>query len=140
MGWCESPPLFCSGPETSRDLMEKLRTMDMPLHKFEHYMMQRIYPLSTTVYNEGFVTLLEVYVDDFIAMRNNTSNTHLLQVSLTMLHGIHAIFPPTEVTGNNGFDPVALSKLEKVEGTWEQSKEILGWIMDGQKVTIQLPI
>ena len=36
MGWCESPPFFCSGSETARDLMEKLRTMDLPPHEFEH--------------------------------------------------------------------------------------------------------
>ena len=36
MGWCESPPFFCSGLETARDLMEKLRTMDLPPHEFEH--------------------------------------------------------------------------------------------------------
>ena len=102
--------------------MEKLRKIDLPPHEFEHYMMQKMDPLSTTVDNEVLVTLLEVYVNDFIAMSNNTSHTHLLQVSRAMLHGIHAIFPPTEVTGHNGFDPVALSKLEKVEGTWEHIK------------------
>ena len=119
--------------------MEKPRTMDLPPHEFEHYMMQEIDPLITTVDNEGLVNLLEVYAYDFIFMSNNTIHAHLLQVSRTMLHGIHAILPPPEVTGHNGFEPVALYKMEKVEGTWEHIKEILGWIMDGQKGTIQLP-
>ena len=84
--------------------------------------MKKIDPLGTIVDNEGLVTLLEVYIDDFIAMSNNTSHAHILQVSRTMLHGIHAIFPPPEVTGHNEFDPVALSKLEKVEVAWEHIK------------------
>ena len=121
-GWCDNSPFLCSGSETAGDLMEKVRKIDLPPHEFEHYMMQKIDPLGTTVDNEVLVTLLEVYFDDFIAMRNNTSHAHLLQVSRAMLNGIHAIFPPPEVTSYNGFDPVALSKLEKVEGTWEQIK------------------
>ena len=94
----------------------------MPPHEFEYYMMQKIDPLSTTVDNEGLFTLLEVYVDDFISMRNNTSHAHILQVSHAMLHGIHAIFPPPKVTSHKGFDPVDLSKLEKGEVTWEHIK------------------
>ena len=39
MGWCESPPFFCSGSETARDLMEKLRLIDLPPHRFENIMM-----------------------------------------------------------------------------------------------------
>ena len=91
--------------------MEKLRPIDLPPHEFEHYMMQKIDPLTTRVDNKGLVTLLEVYVNDFIAMSNNTSHAHLLQVSRIMIHGIHVIFPPPEVTGHNGFDPVSLSKM-----------------------------
>ena len=94
--------------------MEKLRTMDLPHHEFDHYMMQQIDPLITTTDREGLVILLEVYADDFISMSNNTSHAHLLQIFCAMLHAIHAIFPPPAVTGHNRFKPVAISKLEKV--------------------------
>ena len=57
-----------------------------------------------------------------------------------MLHGIHAISPPPAVTGHYGSDPVALSKLDKGEGTRKHVKEILGWILDGLNGTIQLPV
>ena len=73
-------------------------------------------------------------------MSNNTSHAHLLQISCAMLHGVHAIFPPPAVTIHNGFDPVALSKLEIEEGTWEHVKDILGWIMDGLNGIIQLMV
>ena len=91
--------------------MEKLRIMNLPPHEFEHNMMQKIDPISTRTYSEGLVTLIQVYVDGFIAMSKNTSHTHLLQISCAMLHGIHAIFPPPSVTVHNRFDPVAISKL-----------------------------
>ena len=35
MGWCESPPFFCSGSETARNLMKTIRLHDLPPHKFE---------------------------------------------------------------------------------------------------------
>ena len=91
--------------------MEKLRTTNLPPREFENYMMQHIDPLSNTTDSEGLFTLLEVYIDDFIAMINNTSHARLLQISRAMLHGVHSIFPPPDVTVHNGFNPVALSKL-----------------------------
>eukprot|EP00957_Ditylum_brightwellii_P076093 5784174-Ditylum_brightwellii.AAC.1 len=41
MGWCESPPTFCSSTETSRDVMTNLMTKNAQLEprKFEHYML-----------------------------------------------------------------------------------------------------
>ena len=49
--------------------MQKLRTMDLPPHEFEHYMVQQIDPLSNTTYSEGIVNLLELYADEFISMK-----------------------------------------------------------------------
>ena len=88
--------------------------------------MKQIDPLITTTDSEGLVTLLELYVNDFIAMIKKMSNAHHLQISRAMLHGVHAIFPPPAVTGHNGFGPGALYKQDKGEGTWEHVKEILG--------------
>ena len=68
------------------------------------------------------------------------SHAHILQISRAMLYGVHAIFPPPAATDHNGLDPVVLSKLETVEGTCENVKEILGWIMDGLNGTMQLPV
>ena len=114
----------------------------MYLHpnKFEHYMMQHIDTHSTTTESEGIVTLLEVYVDEFIAIINNTSHAHLLQIYRAMLHGVHAISPPPSVTVHNRFNPVALYKLDTGEDTWEHVKYISGWIMDGLNGTMQSPV
>ena len=55
-------------------------------------------------------------------MSNNTSHTHLLQISQAILHGVHALFPHPAVTGHTAFDPVTLSKLETGEVTYEHVK------------------
>ena len=75
MGWCESPPppLFCSGSETARDIMELLRTKPLPSHAYEVDMLKDIVhdvnpgtPTTTT-------TFMELYVDDFITTTYNNS-------------------------------------------------------------------
>ncbi len=153
MGWRESPPYFCTATETARDIIHKIISNDMSnlaLHPFEEYMY--IHPSGTSQPNEdpAFETIspppheelcniLEVYVDDFVAGTNNLSETHLKQLSRAILHGIHSIFPPPEVSGHNGEDPVTYKKLLNGEGFWSYEKEILGWLFNGQDFTIQLP-
>eukprot|EP00957_Ditylum_brightwellii_P008295 627595-Ditylum_brightwellii.AAC.1 len=56
-----------------------------------------------------------------------------------MFHGLHSIYPPPEVTGHLYRDSCTEKKLKKDEGRWEYIKEILGWIFNGQKFTVQLP-
>ena len=35
MGWCESPPFFCTASETARDVIASLLDTDLPPHIFE---------------------------------------------------------------------------------------------------------
>ena len=77
MVWCQSPPLFCSGSENAQDIMEILQLMEIPHHKFEEVMLQRISKKDVNKHSEGLVTMLEVYVDDFIAMSNDIRHSHL---------------------------------------------------------------
>ena len=58
-------------------------------------------------------------------MSNNIEHAHLRQLSRAMLHGIHAIFPPPEVTVPMGFDPIAYKKMVDGDGSWYFYKEIL---------------
>ena len=82
---------------------------------------------------------MEVFDDDFIAMTNNLTTAHLRRLSRCMLHGVHSIFPPPEVTNHVGGDSIVEKKLHKEEGRWQIEKEILGWIINGHKYTIRLP-
>ena len=92
--------------------------------------------ISDLMYN---VTLLEVFVDDLITLTDNLSQSHLLQLSCVMLHGINTVFPLLEVTYHNGGDPIPEKKLSNIDEIWDHIKEILGWIMDGENLTICLP-
>ena len=62
----------------------------------------------------------------------------LRHCSRAVLHGIHSVFPPPNVTGHNGADPVSVKKLLKGEGVWAVRKEIPGWTIDGATMCIEL--
>jgi hypothetical protein len=139
MGWCESPPFFCAGSETARDVIEHIQHFDsLPEHRFQKIMLKEF--VNSKIPNSlGNVTTFEVFVDDFVGATNILTPNHLNQVSKAMIHGIHAIFPPPEITTHPGGDPISEKKLDKEEGVWSFKKEILGWDFDGQNFTIQLP-
>eukprot|EP00957_Ditylum_brightwellii_P182654 13912749-Ditylum_brightwellii.AAC.1 len=56
-----------------------------------------------------------------------------------MLHGLHSVYPPPEITGHPGGTSCAEKKLKKEDGCWAYKKEILGWLVNGLNYTIQLP-
>ena len=138
MGWCESPPFFCAATETARDVIDALLAeTSLPAHSMEHKLLdQATFRLHAAT---SFSTLLEVFVDDFVAVTNNASREYLTHFSRAMLKGIHAIFPPPAITGHCGEDPISQKKLNEGEGTWDSHKEILGWLIDGANFTLQLP-
>lgn len=132
MGWAESP--------TARDVIEKLLLQaTLPEHPSEAQMLAQADTFGRIQAATTFTNVLEVFVDDFCAMTNNTNRDHLEHFSRAMLIGIHSVFPPPEVSGHHGEDPVSQKKLAEGEGTWSYEKEVLGWIMNGAAFTIQLP-
>ena len=64
----------------------------------------------------AFLHLLEVYVDDFIQLAQTTSRDALMHCSRALMHVIHSVFPPPEVTGHAGKDPILLKKLREGKG------------------------
>ena len=90
--------------------------MELPPHKFKEVMLQSIARTYLNKHSEGLVTLLEVYVDEFISMCNDIWQSHLGKLSREMLHGIHAIFPPPQITGHNGFESVVDKKMGDGDG------------------------
>ena len=56
--------------------------------------------------------------------------SQLLHLSRALLHGIHSVFLPPQVSGNNRQDLISKKKLESGEGQWAVRKEVLGWIVD----------
>ena len=140
MGWCESPPYFCAATETARDVIDNLLSSDieLPHHRFLPKMLEqgdRLHRLEAAAFTTN---LLEVFVDDFCAMTNNLSKENLTKFSKAIIHGIHSVFPPPEVTSHPGEDPISQKKLNEGEGTWDTTKELLGWIIDGANYTVHL--
>ncbi len=162
MGWTESPPCFCAGTETARDIMEIMlpSVEELQAHPLEHKMMPLPKDLMSTKaqradddmsisdgddealhppYPTPSKTLFEVFVDDFMAITNCLTDDNLNNISRTMLHAIHSIFPPPEVTGHQGEDSVSIRKIDNGDGRWNYVKEVLGWLINGRDYTITLP-
>jgi hypothetical protein len=144
MGWLDSPPFFCAVTETARDIMHEYEAIpDLPPHPLEHHMLTLTHkdlqlleqtPLPPTPTPPS---LKEVYMDDFIALCQARHITHLQHHSRAMLHAIHDLFPPPAVTGSTMEDPISISKLTS-EGPWSTTKEVLGWVLNGQHRTVSI--
>ena len=61
----------------------------------------------------------------------STDHEVLRHYSRALLHGIHSVFPPPNITGHSGADPILIKKLNQGDRLWEVRKEILGWMIDG---------
>lgn len=147
MGWTLSPPFFCAATETARDVGEDLANQppgSLPTHPDEDEMHGPRSDLPrlkewTEGAHDAITRLLEVYVDDFIGLISAHNEESVKHFSRAMLHAIHSVFPPPDITDHKGEDPISRSKLKKGEGLWQTRKEILGWILDGLARTIELP-
>ena len=140
MGWCESPPYFCAATETARDVIDNLLASDLTLpdHRFLETMLENSDSLPRLQASAFTVNLLEVFVDDFCAITNDLSKEHLTRFSKALIHGIHSVFPPPELSKHPGEDPISQKKLEAGDGTWATTKELLGWLVDGVNYTVHL--
>jgi hypothetical protein len=85
--------------------------------------------------------LLQVYVDNFChAATQSADRQHLPKVRRAAIHGVHAVFPETDVTEHtNGKEPILRNKVEKGDGNFETLKTLIGFILDGIKRTVCLP-
>lgn len=142
MGWAESPPFFCTATETARDVGQTLidEGVELPPHPFEHRTIQPQEWDEEEIDERApeFLHLLEVFVDDFIQLAQTDDVAALRGLSRKLMTAVHSIFPPTNVTGHSGEDPLSQKKLDEGEGLWTTRKEVLGWIFDGITRCIEL--
>ena len=75
--------------------------------------------------------MLEIFCNGFIHMVQKSYPAQLLHLSRALIHVIHSVFPPPQVLGHNGQDPISKKNLESVEGQWSVIKEVLGLMVDG---------
>ena len=140
MGWTESLSFFCAETETARGLAEVLTNKSvgsLPPHPLEAHMPPHaLWPessLHSTCTN--FLQILEVYVDDFCSIFQTSDVAHLRHVSCALFHSIHSVFPPPEITGHTGGDPVSLKKLLEGEGTWDVRTRFWGGCLTVLNIT-----
>ena len=91
----------------------------LPWHKFEKVVIPNY--LHSTM-PEKPVDIIYLFANDLIGATNNADLTHLLHLSRCMLHGIHVISPPSEVTQHGGGDSVFEKKINKGGRTWTHEK------------------
>ncbi len=68
--------------------------------------------------------LIEVYVNNFMAIVIPTTQHDVTHVGRAVMHGIHDVFPADD---NNMNDPISKNKLMKGEGVMLMAKTILGF-------------
>ena len=157
MGWKNSPPAFTTATETIADLANcSLKTGQIaPSHHLDDRAAQfdKIDPPSVTPGTTPTVTPdpsippqeqptteVDVYVDDFIAIAQG-DRERLSNVRATVLHSIDSVFRPNdERDPTTRAEPVSLKKLDRGDASWNTQHTILGWDIDTQAKTINLPL
>jgi hypothetical protein len=141
MGWAESPSLFCAVTETARDVTQHLVTnnVELPYHPIEESMTIEDVPIRARP--EEPTELLQIYVDDFCnATTQSKDGSHVSKIRRASIHGIHSVFPPTDVTKHEGGkEPILEKKLKNGDDTFESKKDIIGIDFNGVKRTVRLP-
>ncbi len=141
MGWIESPGFFCAASETSRDVAAQYcqtQSGSLPEHKFSHYMRgaNSFEELPCHEADDStFRFLIEVFVDDFMSLVIATSQRQLTHVGTATMFGIHDVFTPSDVVGD---DPISEKKMEKNEAQFDTNKTLLGFDFDGTEKTLWL--
>jgi hypothetical protein len=143
MGWTESPGYFCAATETGRDILQALidAKVQLPPHQFDSFMTPTVPARrQTSARSTRPWQMSAVYVDDYIlAAIESPDGSTLERVGRAALHTIHGLFPPPARSGHvGGKDPISLKKLEAGDAQWAHTKELLGFVFDGQARTVHL--
>ncbi len=127
--------------ESTRDLTQHLVDTSIPLPWDPVKDLIQIPYVPLRAHTDDPTKLLQVYVDDFChAAMQSTDGAHLPTIHRAAIHGIHAVFPPTSITGHTGGkEPVSQKKLAQGDGNFETTKDMIGFRFDGIKRTVCLP-
>jgi hypothetical protein len=160
MGWMQSPPLFTAATETVADLVNDcLRdrlscgpnllddisetpppvTPKVPRVNTGRAPTQIPHQPILTGRPSPPVKSWDVYVDDFIGMFQGNKH-HRQHVKRVILHALDSVFRKLEHTdGPHLKEPASINNMLKGDATWATRKNILGWIVDTIKMTVELP-
>ena len=161
MGWTNSPPAFCTATETIADVANRhiLRNRHFPVHPLEaiaahpnldnditpapaHSCASSLPSTRDPALlrsNPRPVGAVDVYVDDLIAVAQGPP-ARLNAIRRSLLHAIDDVFRPLSSADNiHRKEPISIKKLLKGDAAWTTTKTILGWLIDTQTMTLQLP-
>jgi hypothetical protein len=163
MGWVLSPPYFTAATETIADMANaalKLNhipgphrldsiadaptTADPPLVSGAQTTLSDtttvpLPPLSSPAFHRRPLQYTDVYMDDFIgAVQGGPKRRQ--QARRIIFDTIDRVFRPLSPTdGKNRQEPISVKKLKKGDARWSTRKNVLGWVLDTVRETIELP-
>ena len=160
MGWRESPPAFCTATETTADLANFALQSTPQLGHVPHRLdlvaetppppetvgvaaqNNNSTPVPNTDESPKLLRPLQywdVYVDDFLGLAQGDF-ARRKRVKRVLLHTLDQVFRPLE-EGDvpTRQEPASVKKLLKGDATWATRKVMLGWLIDTERNTIELP-
>ena len=97
MGWSKSPPLFCAATKAAEDIVQS--NFSSPIEQQAHPMEDIVLDINWSnipkiehAPNEAFLHLLEVYIDDCIALIQSTNIDCIKKLTRSLLNAISDIF------------------------------------------------
>ena len=91
-------------------------------------------PLLTLL---GLVAHVDVFVDDFIGLAQG-SQRQCHNIRQCIMHTIDKVFTQRYADTMHQKEAILEKKLAKGDGGWNQCKEILGWMLDSERMTLEL--
>ena len=119
---------------------ELLKQLSIPYHPSENRILDTSQDSTSQqlTSTSSFINLLELFVDDFIGMPYKISQEHLHHFFPAIIIGIHTTFPPPEVSGHQGQEPISEKHIYQGEVTWETTEDILSWLFHRENFIFQL--
>ena len=110
----------------------------IPEHKFAKYTVDGKSYSNLPKEHDGrtFLSMIEVYVDDFMCLVIPVSQSQLRHIAAAVMTGIHDVFPAND--DDNGDDPILEKKLKQLKAQYATLKTLLGFHFDGINKTMWL--
>ena len=153
MGWTDSPPWFCAYTETvadltNEDLRRNKRFQPHPSaelagaadFKVEDAHATRTIPKShKNRLLKRPLRKVEIFVDDFISMGQESPQNPLENQRAALSHNIDKIFRPNRPSDSKyRKEPQSEKKMAKGNAAWHTMKEALGWHWGASSKTLQM--
>ena len=87
--------------------------------------------------HRGPIAHVDVFVDDFIGIAQGSQH-QCKNVCRCIMHAVDAVFSQLDLATAQRKEAISEKKLLKGKGGWSQCKEILGWILDTSRGTLEL--